>query len=94
MIINIMFFKWAGLMQAKKKEKKKILECSKINVYNVYEDAWRERANLSRHMPEALVPDDRQDARLFRLTLQPPKPGQVASQLKQQRGKINHSTRA
>lgn len=60
----------------------------------MYEDAWRERANLSRHMPEALVPDDRQDARLFRLTLQPPKPGQVASQLKQQKGKINHSTRA
>lgn len=65
-----------------------------IIVYSVYEDAWRERANLSRHMPEALVPDDRQDARLFRLTLQPPKPGQVASQLKQQKGKINHSTRA
>ena len=65
-----------------------------INVYSVYEDAWRERANLSRHMPEALVPDDRQDARLFRLTLQPPKPGQVPSQLTQQKGKVNQSTQA
>lgn len=58
------------------------------------EDAWCERANLSRHMPDSLVPDDRQDARLFRLTLQPPKPGQIPSQLTQQKGKINHSTRA
>lgn len=80
-------------MQAKKKKRKK-RSYSKIIVYRVNEDAWRERANLSRHMPEALVPDDRQDARLFRLTLQPPKPGQVALQLKQQKGKINHSTRA